>query len=484
MPNLSVRRPPWNRIVGWLITTVAVMASVAVLNGGSARAVVLVSGLLCLLVGVYVVAAHPALMRNSMAVLLGAAPFARFPVFPAPVLLALGGGVILAALVHRAAVTRVSTLEAAVAVLVVVSALSVYPNAVGGIDLLQFSEWLIATAVMFALLRLPVEQLATVGRMFAYGAAAGAVYGLVNLYAGGAGPVAQVLVVLGYTLQADTSRYVFTEDDVVSRLAGSFIDPNAAGIFLFVALLVCIVTVSGPRRWVLAAVIGVGLTLTLSRAAFFSLVVGVVLVLLFQRMNAGRRVATICAAVIAAALTLTVPRIRDRLFASFGAQDIGSSARSEAFEQYTTVMDNRWLFGLGWGRPEFFDADAAFETNVVANSPLLAVYRGGIFTGLAFCLVIGIGIAVAYRCLRSTRWESGIVGGGFVGFTLVALQLDYPVVTIPQVTLSFSVLLTFLVYAQRAAETAGVCGITSMPESLRAPRDAAGSSTAGSDARG
>ncbi|MFD7012387.1 O-antigen ligase domain-containing protein [Rhodococcus jostii] len=483
MPNLYLRRPPWHWIVGWLTAIVAVMVAVAVLNVGSPRAVVLVAGLVCLVVGVYVVAAHPALVRNAMAVLLGAAPFARFPVFPAPVLVALGGGVVLAALLHRPAVTRVSTLEAAVAVLVVVSALSVYPNAVGGIDLLQFSEWLIATAVMFALLRLPVEQLATVGRMFTYGAAAGAVYGLIHLYAAEAGPVTQVLMVLGYTPQADTGRYVFTEDAVVSRLAGSFIDPNAAGIFLFVALLVCIVTVSGPRRWVLAAVIGVGLTLTLSRAAFFSVVVGVVLVLLFQRMDTGRRVATMGAAVIAAALILTVPRIRDRIGTSFGAQDIGSSARSEAFAHYPTVMDGHWLFGLGWGRPEFFDADAAFETNVVANSPLLAVYRGGIFTGLAFCLVLVIGVAVSYRCLRSTRWECGIVGGGFIGFTLVALQLDYPVVTIPQVTLSFSVLLTFLMYAQRAAEEMGVRGATSLPGDPRTPPHATLTGTAGSDAR-
>ena len=40
--------------------------------------------------------------------------------------------------------------------------------------------------------------------------------------------------------------------------------------------------------------------------------------------------------------------------------------------------------------------------------------------------------------------------GSFIGFCVVALNLDHPVVGIPQATLTFSVLLVFLVYIDRA----------------------------------
>jgi hypothetical protein len=135
-------------------------------------------------------------------------------------------------------------------------------------------------------------------------------------------------------------------------------------------------------------------------------------------------------------------------------RDAGSSARGDALAEFPGHMQGHWLFGLGWGRPEFVDPATAFEVNFVANSPLLTVYRGGIFTGLAFTAILVAGAVVGYRMLRSGRWELGFYGGTFIGFSVVALQLDFPVVSNPSTTTAFSVMLAFVVYAwEKTSET-------------------------------
>lgn len=53
-------------------------------------------------------------------------------------------------------------------------------------------------------------------------------------------------------------------------------------------------------------------------------------------------------------------------------------------------------------------------------------------------------MTVAYRTLRGGDTPQAALAGIFIGFTVVALQLDFPVVTIPSVTMMFSVFLVFL----------------------------------------
>jgi hypothetical protein len=112
-------------------------------------------------------------------------------------------------------------------------------------------------------------------------------------------------------------------------------------------------------------------------------------------------------------------------------------------------MEGHWWFGLGWGRREFKDGSFAFLLNRPSNAPLLTTYRGGLIAGIAFVIVLVVGMVIAYRLLRSNRASWAFAGGVFIGFCVVSLQLDHPVVGIPQATLDFSLMLAFLVYVDR-----------------------------------
>ena len=61
------------------------------------------------------------------------------------------------------------------------------------------------------------------------------------------------------------------------------------------------------------------------------------------------------------------------------------------------------------------------------------------------------GCYLGYQCLRSRRWEWGFYGGGFIGFSVVALQLDFSTITIPVSTADLSLLIVFLVYTSELA---------------------------------
>ena len=146
---------------------------------------------------------------------------------------------------------------------------------------------------------------------------------------------------------------------------------------------------------------------------------------------------------------MTVPAVRSRLLNSFGREDVGSSARLEALRAFPDVMSGHWIFGLGWGRREYFDPATTFDVNFVANSPLLTVYRGGIVVGIAFVAVLVTGCVLSAYTMRGQDWRYGLVGAAFISFSVVAAQVDYPVVTIPAITTVFSILLAFTVHAYR-----------------------------------
>ena len=150
-------------------------------------------------------------------------------------------------------------------------------------------------------------------------------------------------------------------------------------------------------------------------------------------------------AALAVIAALAVPQVRERVF-SFGSSDAGWVARGEALANYPKQMAGHWLFGLGWGRPEFKDPAKAFEVNYVANAPLLTVYRGGVISGLLFVVMLVVGCVVAYRALRSDRTSSAFLGAVFISCCVIAFQLDFPTVTIAPVTMMLSVFLAFLTY--------------------------------------
>lgn len=441
--------------VGWVaIVAIPVLVTFAMIVGGT-PAKLGAFALVALTVGAYIGLRHPLYLTRALAFSLGALPFGYVPGTPAPLVFTFAVATILATVIHRTAVSRITWPETTVIALIVLSALSVVVTATGLGDFFEFGKWVISTLVVVCLLRMPRDEMAMFGRIYVYAASAAAAFALLIFVGDPAGKLIRYLSIFGYGAEEESTRFVYSPTGATSvRLAGTYIDPNAAGIGFVLALMLCILLLRGYLRTALGALLFLSIVLTLSRAALFSVVFGVLLMFAFQQLRTRERLAIVGAFVAAIIGALAVPSVRSRVFSSFGSEDAGSSARGDALAEFPGHMQGHWLFGLGWGRPEFVDPATAFEVNFVANSPLLTVYRGGIFTGLAFTAILVAGAVVGYRMLRSGRWELGFYGGTFIGFSAVALQLDFPVVSNPSTTTTFSVMLAFVVYAwEKTRET-------------------------------
>ena len=448
--TISVAMSISNRLDAAFIVVVPLFVTAVMILGGTPAELGAIA-LLGLTVATYVGLQHPLYLYRALAFSLGALPFGYLPGVHAPLVFTLGAGVVVASVVHPTAVSRITLGESAVIALILTSVLSVVATGRATVDYSEFGKWLVSTLVVVALLRLPREELELFGRIYVYAASAAAAFAVVIYFADPAGKLIGYLSPFGYGSESESTRFVYTDGAATVRLAGTYIDPNAAGIGLFVALMLCVLLLRDRLRVTLSLLLFAAIVLTLSRAALFSVVGGIALMLAFQELRTRERVAIISGFVGMFLAAVAIPTIRNRVFSSFGSGDAGSEARGDALADFPAHMAGHWLFGLGWGREEFKDPGSAFEVNYVANAPLLSVYRGGILVGLAFVAVIVVGFVLGYRCLRSRHWEYGFIGGGFIGFSVVALQLDFPVVTIPATTMAFSVLIVFLVLAWEKA---------------------------------
>jgi hypothetical protein len=469
------------RVDAAAIVVVPVIVTFLMILGGTPAKLGVIA-LVGLTVGAYIGLRHPLYLTRALAFSLGALPFGYVPGIHAPLVFTLGVAVVLASVIHRTVVSHITMGEAAVIALIVTSALSVFATGGEPVDYSEFGKWLVSTLVVVSLLRLPREELELFGRIYVYAASAAAAFAVVIFIGDPAGKLIRLLSPFGYGTEEESTRFIYDPSGATSvRLAGTYIDPNAAGIGLFVALMLCVLLIRGKLRIALALLLFGSIVLTLSRAALFSVVVGVLLMLAFQNLRTRERAAIIGGFGLAFVGALAVPTVRNRVFSSFGSGDAGSSARGDALVDFPGHMAGHWLFGLGWGRAEFKDPGTAFDVNYVANAPLLTVYRGGILAGLAFLAILVIGAIIGYRCLRSRRWEHGFIGGGFIGFSIVALQLDFPVVTIPATTMAFSVVIVFLVLAwEKATENlrddgSGGSILSVRPEIADTPRPAVAS---------
>lgn len=390
---------------------------------------------------------HPNFIYFAFAFILGGAPFAIIPGVGQPAVVVLALLVWLAVLTHPIAETRTSILEFSVAILVIISFVSMAMTMDGMKHVIEFGKWFIATSLVFALLRLNREVLRSFGKWYVAGAFLGAAFAMAVFFLDKAGTTLNYLSVFGYGRTGTIGthlRFYVMENSTIVRLTGTYVDPNAAGIFLLVGFALSVALLRGWARLITAPVILGALIITLSRSAILSVAVAILLFLLFQRTSTGRRLAIVWVSVVGAACALSVPAIYSRVFDSFGSSDTGATDRARALGNFTTAMTGNWWWGRGWGVPEFTDEVVGWKTNYVANSPLLTVYRGGVLTGIAFVVMLIAGAIVAYRYARKSPWESGVIGAMFVGFSLVGLQLDFPVVTSGQMTMAFSVFLAFL----------------------------------------
>ncbi len=439
-----------------LIGAAAVFVVAALVASDVSSGIRLVAVLLVLLpLGLYLGVRRPRLVYCAFALELGAIPFADVPGVNFPLAL------ILAVLVAGTAVIqlpksnrRFSGLEWWCLALIAASTISLIATYTSLYDLQAYIEWLVATTVLFSLRRLLPDDLRAFGRWFVYGTAGAGAFGILLLAFDPAGRVLNVLSIIGYG-STNNLRYVFSDTGQSTvRLTGTFIDPNAGGLFLVAGFVLCVALFRGFTRIALATVLLVSLGLTLSRENIVSLGVAVLIFVAFRNVRLGGKLRGVGIVAALGAAALAIPTIQDRLLAALDPNDVGAQARTAALQQFPYQVSGHWLWGLGWGRIEFRDATIGQEVNYVSNSPLLSVYRGGVIVGAIFTIILIVGIVRALRGLRQQSSEYAVVGAGFCGLALVAFQLDFPVVTIYPTTMVLSVLLAFLPeLSRKVAET-------------------------------
>jgi polysaccharide biosynthesis protein PslJ len=439
-----------------LATATVLLCPVAVLAalGHSKLFSYALSGILALIVAVYIGLRHPLWLYWMLALVLGAIPFGYVPGVHIPLYLLFSAGILLAALIHPSERSKFSRLEIALVGLVVASALSVVVTGIDFFSLLLFGRWAIATLVVIALLRLSRENLARFGRIFVCAAAVNALAGVAMATVDQQQRLLKPLKILGYgvgpELRQQTALYAYSDEGATLgqtlRLGGTWILPNSAGLAMTIALAMCIVLFRGWLRSCLVAIFLVALMLTLSRSMIFSLFAGLVLVLLFHAMRSRDRAIAIGVITAVAAGAFLTPSVRTRILATFTSEDKGRSDRVESITEFPHKMADHWVFGLGWSRPEFRSGQAAYSLNYVSNAPLLTVYRGGLICGILFVAILLIGCVMAYRALRSDSLPYAIFGGIFIGIAVVSCNLQQSVVDMPGMTVTFSILLAFMVY--------------------------------------
>lgn len=431
-----------------------VVAALAVIGGEPVT--LAVAGLIAMLISVYIGIRHPLWLFWGLAFVMGALPFGYFPGVHVPLYLPFAAGALLAAVVHESNNVPFHPLEKAVVLLVLTSGVSLIFTGRNVVDVTVFIRWVIATLVMIALLRLSRENLARFGRIYVYAATANALFGIAIVAADPNHQFIKVLSIFDYARE-ETGRFIFTDEGAsrFARLGATWVDPNIAGIGLVPALVMGVVLLKGKMRLAVTAILSAAIVLTLSRAAIFSVLVGIVLVALFHTMRSRHRLVLLGSVGFATVGALMVPAVRTRILSSFGSDDQGASDRGRALAEWPGHMSGHWPFGLGWGRREFVDGAYAFTLNFVSNSPLIAIYRAGIIVGLIFIAILVMGCVMSYRALRSDSLPAAIYGGVFIGFCVVALQLDHPVVDIPQSVIAFGFLLAYLVYVDRSRQLPG-----------------------------
>lgn len=455
-------------LVGAGIVVLVPIIAAAVALGGT-LAIMAVAGLMAVAVAVYIGLRHPLWLYWGMAIAIGALPFGYFPGVHLPLYLPFAGGALVAALVHPRAARHWSLLSKAVLVLLVVSGVSMVVTFSSVVNILDYTKWAIATSAFFALLALPSEHLAKFGRIFVYAASFNALFGIATLVLGSNQTLLQPFRLFGYVVD-NTERFFFTggtsnlprtdrfqvaaDSQAFTRLGGLWLDPNAAGIGLVIALVIAMTLFAGWRRTVLVGILGMAVALTLSRAAMASLLAGVVLMFVFHAMRPRDRQLLVGTLALAFVSAMAIPSVRTRALGTLSSNDAGASDRVDSINEFPGRMDGHWLFGWGWSQREFKDGTYAFLENFVSNAPLISIHRGGIFVGLSFLAVIVIGCVISYKLLRANSLPRALYGGVFIGFSVIALNLDHPVVVIPQIVFLYTIFLTFLAYAdqQRHAE--------------------------------
>jgi polysaccharide biosynthesis protein PslJ len=383
---------------------------------------------------VYAVSVHPFSIFVALAVVLGVAPYMHIPGTPIPMLLALAASVWVALAFLPGLDTRPGWCELWIVVLALLALMSVLASDPSGRAFVEYAAWIVATAVVVPVRLLPAERRATMVRAFVVSSAVGSVLGVL-IRSGAPRGLLEVLSSVGYNPGRNV-QYVFGLESATERLSGTFLEPNIAGLILAAGLLLAVAYFRGTIRVILVLVIGSGLLLTLSRASIATAVVAAVLVVL---RSPARRASVFGAGLLAVFVALAIPIVRTRLLGSFGPNDFGAVARQLALREFPQTMQGHWVWGLGWDREEFRSRSVGQIVNYVANGPLVTIYRGGIVLG-AVVIVLLVVLVLRSWLAAHRSFEDAVVCCAVIGFILVAMQLDFPIVLQAPATTVFSFL--------------------------------------------
>ncbi|RFA15797.1 hypothetical protein B7R21_03585 [Subtercola boreus] len=401
---------------------------------------VLVSPLL-LLAGIR----RPALYGWLFGLVLGAAPFATLPGTGTQLVFFLAALFVVVAVGHareRRRETRTTTLAIWMAVTIAACLISMIATFDGAEALNQWARWALASVlVCVGVWMSPLLRIA-LSRSYVVGTCIGAVLSIILSVVDKTGSFVQGLTFVGYGgAGSPIVRTVEVSGSLSVRATGLYTDPNTAGLFFVMALGVAAFVFRGSARVVTMVVLTLGIAATLSRSAILAVIFAAFIVLIVQKQSTVRRIVIGLVSAIALAFLALTPSIAGRLTNSFSNSDKGALDRFAAYANYPGQLEGHWLFGRGWALREFTDSYYGYLVNHVANTPLLVVYRGGIFAGLAFLALLIVGLAISVRGLRSDDIGFGMMGAVFFGLVIVAFQLDFPVVTQPPLTMAFSILL-------------------------------------------
>jgi len=407
-----------------------------------------VAAVVALVVAAYVGVRHPIWFFYALAAIMAGLQFGRIPGINLPIYLPLAFGAVVASFFHPRLARSMHPLEFAWIALIITSGFTMVINAHGFVDYSLYIRWLIPSMVLLALIQLPRENLKRFGQIFAVVAALNGLFGIYLITFDQDNTALRIFEPLGYRLEAIALQFAQGSDGTSGtiRLGGTWVNANGAAVNLVLALALSILLFAGWRRTILILVTAAALLLTLSRASIFSVVFGVLLVLVFHSMRGRDRAATIGVSVIIATAALLAEPIRERLFTAFAGKDAGSIARADALRAFPGQMATHWPFGWGWGRPEFLDPQYSYVFNLPSNAPLITLYRGGIMPFIAFLAVMLITIVISYKAMRSDSLPLAMYGGIFIGLTVVQFNLDHNVSDVPQNVLLWSIFLAFSLY--------------------------------------
>lgn len=431
------------------VAIVAVALGIAWLATLSGRLSLLgVVGFFAVIVAGYIGVRHPLWFYYGLAAIMAGLQPGRIPGVSLPIYLPLAFGAIVAAFFHPRLARSMHPLEFAWIALIITSGLTMAINAHSFVDYSLYIRWLIPSMVLLALVQLPRENLKRFGQIYAVVAALNGLFGMYMVAFDQNNESLRLLEPFGYHPQLIKPLYAFGADgdSAAIRLGGTWVGANGAAVSLVLALGLSILLFAGWRRTLLIVVTASALLLTLSRASIFSVVVGVLLVLIFHSMRVRDRAATISVAVVIAVGALFLDPVRERLFTAFSGSDTGSTARLDALRAFSDQMSGHWLLGWGWGRPEFLDPLYSYIFNLASNAYLVTLYRGGLMPFLAFVAVVLFAMGIGYRALRSDALPLAMYGGIFIGMSVVQFNLDHNVADVPQQVLLYSMYLAFLLY--------------------------------------